>query len=172
MLNKRTRKAKPPARKKARKGTQPGTLRGTVACTDVEPPASPPVAAAGGQPDNSDEPYLVTTYADGHAGAIYGQYPPLVNASRGPSEWQTFDIFFVAPRFEGQRLVSPAYATVVHNGVLIHLHREIQGPTGHKIVASYDEPHGPTGPVVLQDHGDLVRYRNIWVRPIEPQGDA
>jgi hypothetical protein len=112
------------------------------------------------------------TYADGHAGAIYGQYPPLVNASRGPSEWQTFDIFFIAARFEGQRLVSPAYATVVHNGVLIHLHREIQGPTGHKIVASYDEPHGPTGPVVLQDHGDLVRYRNIWVRPIELHGDA
>ena len=72
-----------------------------------------------------------------------------------------------APRFDGEALVSPAYITVVHNGVLVHLHREIQGPTGHKIVASYDVPHGPVGPIMLQDHGDRVRFRNIWVRPIE-----
>ena len=112
------------------------------------------------------------TYADGHNGAIYGQYPPLVNACRGPGEWQTYDIFFVAPRFEGEQLVSPAYVTVIQNGVLIHLHQEIQGPTGHKRVASYDSPHGPTGPIMLQDHGDLVRFRNIWVRPIEDYDQA
>lgn len=107
------------------------------------------------------------TYADGHAAAIYGQYPPLVNACRRPGEWQTYDIFFIAPRFDAEALVSPAYITVVHNGVLVHLHRAIQGPTGHRTVASYDVPHGPVGPLMLQDHGDLVRFRNIWVRPIE-----
>ena len=112
------------------------------------------------------------TYADGHAGAIYGQYPPMVNASRGPGEWQMYDIFFVAPRYDGGNLLSPAYVTVVHNGVLIHHHQEMQGPTGHKTVASYDTPHGPKGPIMLQDHGDLVRFRNIWVRPIEGYDQA
>jgi hypothetical protein len=110
--------------------------------------------------------YDNVTYADGHAAAIYGQYAPMANACRKPGEWQTFDIFFVAPRFEGTALVSPAYATVVHNGILVHHHQAIQGPTGHKIVANYDTPHAPQGPIMLQDHGDLVRFRNIWVRPI------
>ena len=110
--------------------------------------------------------YDNVTYADGHTGAIYGQYAPLVNASRPPGVWQSYDILFIAPRFEGDELVSPAYATVLHNGVVIHYHQAIQGPTGHKIVASYDEPHPPTGPISLQDHGDLVRFRNIWVRSI------
>ena len=110
--------------------------------------------------------YDNVTYADGHTGAIYGQYPPLVNATRAPGEWQIYDIFFIAPRFDGDKLVSPAYVTVIHNGVLLHLHQAIQGPTGHKVLANYDEPHAPTGPILLQDHGDLVRFRNIWVRPI------
>jgi hypothetical protein len=110
--------------------------------------------------------YDNVTYADGHTGAIYGQYPPLVNAARKPGEWQTYDIFFLAPRFDGATLVSPAYATVIFNGVLIHHHQELMGPTGHKILASYTEPHDPKGPIMLQDHGDLVRFRNIWVRPI------
>ena len=74
--------------------------------------------------------------------------------------------------FDGGALVSPAYVTVIHNGVLLHHHQPIQGPTGHKIVASYAEPHGPVGPIMLQDHGDLVRFRNIWVRPIEGYDQA
>lgn len=106
------------------------------------------------------------TYADGHTAAIYGQYPPLVNSSRAPGEWQTYDIFFVAPRFEGEKLVSPAYVTVIHNGVLVHHHQAIQGPTLHKALASYAIPHAPTGPLMLQDHNDPVRYRNIWIRPL------
>ncbi|MFC1718389.1 DUF1080 domain-containing protein [Candidatus Poribacteria bacterium] len=107
------------------------------------------------------------TYPDGNTAAIYGQYPPLVNACRKPGEWQTYDIFFEVPRFEGGKLVSPAYVTVVHNGVLVHHRQAIMGPTGHKNVSSYDNPLPSEGPLRLQDHGDLVRYRNIWVRPLK-----
>ena len=110
--------------------------------------------------------YENRTYADGITAAIYAQYPPLVNACRNPGKWQTYDIFFVTPRFEGQKLLSPAYITVVHNGVLVHHYQEAMGPTGHKNVASYDTPHGPEGPLMLQDHRNPVRYRNIWIRPI------
>ncbi|OGG56900.1 MAG: hypothetical protein A3F84_10870 [Candidatus Handelsmanbacteria bacterium RIFCSPLOWO2_12_FULL_64_10] len=106
------------------------------------------------------------TYADGITAAIYGQFPPLVNACRRPGEWQTYDVFFLAPRFDGQRLVRPAYMTIVHNGVLVHLHRTLMGATGHKNVLGYT-PHDLWGPLMLQDHGNPVRYRNIWIRPIE-----
>jgi len=110
--------------------------------------------------------YNNITYADGTTAAIYGQCPPLVNACRKPSEWQTYDIFFVAPRFEEEKLVSPAYVTLVHNGVLVHHHQELLGPTGHKILPSY-MPHPPRGPIRLQDHGNPVRYRNIWIRELK-----
>ena len=110
--------------------------------------------------------YNNITYADGTTAAIYGQYPPLVNACRMPGEWQTYDIFFVTPRFEGDKLTSPAYVTIIHNGVLVHHHQELMGPTGHKILPAY-KPHPPKGPVKLQDHGDPVRYRNIWIRELK-----
>jgi hypothetical protein len=108
--------------------------------------------------------YNNPTYADGTTGAIYGQYPPLVNACRMPGAWQTYDILWTAPRFEGDRLVSPAHVTVLHNGVVVQNHRELLGPTGHRNRPPW-APHGD-GPLRLQDHGDLVRYRNIWARPL------
>lgn len=105
------------------------------------------------------------TYSDGQAAAIYGQYPPLVNASRGPGEWQTYDIIFEAPQFDGETLVKPAYATVLHNGVLVHHHAEIRGRVAHKDPARY-APHDDKLPLMLQDHGNPVRFRNIWIRPL------
>ena len=110
--------------------------------------------------------YNNVSYADGQAAAIYGQYPPLVNASRKPGEWQTYDIIFEAPRFHGGRLVKPAFATVFHNGVLMHHRQELMGPMRHKVVTKY-EPHEAEGPLQLQSHGNPVRYRNIWVRRLD-----
>lgn len=104
------------------------------------------------------------TYADGTTAAIYGQYPPLANACRRPGEWQTYDIVWTAPRFDGDALASPAYVTVIHNGVVVHSHRALLGATGHRNAPPY-AAHGD-GPIRLQDHGDLVRFRNIWVRPL------
>jgi len=106
------------------------------------------------------------TYADGQAAALYGQYPPLVNASRPPSEWQSYDIVFRAPRFEGERLLEPARVTVFHDGVVVHHAREFLGATRHREVATY-EPHAAELPLALQDHGDPVRFRNIWIRRLE-----
>jgi len=106
------------------------------------------------------------TYADGHAGAIYGQYPPLVNASRRPGEWQVYDIIFTAPRFKDGKLATPAYVTVMHNGVLVHNHTAIMGPTEHRKLPNYVE-HGLKAPIRLQDHRNPVRYRNIWVRELK-----
>ncbi len=110
--------------------------------------------------------YENLTYADGQAGALYGQYPPLVNAARPPGEWQSHDIVFTAPRFKDGALVSPAYVTVFHNGVLVQNHRALLGPTTHKQLAAY-KPHAAKGPIHLQDHRDPVRYRNIWIRNLE-----
>jgi hypothetical protein len=113
------------------------------------------------------------TYADGHAAAIYGQFPPLVNAARPPGQWQTYDIIFKAPRFRADHsLESPAYVTMLHNGVLVHDHRPLIGAMAYRAVGRYS-PHGPKGPILLQDHGNPVRFRNIWVReladPDQPQ---
>jgi hypothetical protein len=110
--------------------------------------------------------YQNPTYPDGQAGAIYGQYPPLVNASRKPGEWQTYDILFTAPRFEGDKLVSPAYVTAFHNGVMVQNHAEVLGPVGHRVRPPY-VAHGPKGPITLQDHSSPVRFRNIWVRELK-----
>jgi hypothetical protein len=107
------------------------------------------------------------TYADGGAAAIYGQYPPLVNASRKPGEWQTYDVIFNAPRFkEDGSLETPAYETVFHNGVLVHNHTAVIGEMAYRQVGRYQK-HEPKGPLALQDHGHPVRFRNIWVRPIK-----
>jgi hypothetical protein len=106
------------------------------------------------------------TYPDGTTAAIYGQFPPLVNACRKPGEWQTYDILWEAPRFEGDQLVRPACITVLHNGIVVHNHTELIGPTTHRQVLPY-RPQPPTGPLMLQDHGDPVRFRNIWYRPLK-----
>jgi hypothetical protein len=105
------------------------------------------------------------TYADGMTGAIYGEYPPLVNACRPPGEWQSYDVIWIAPRFDGDRLVSPPFCSVIHNGIVVQYHRELIGPTSHKVVGDW-QPHGPVGPLKLQDHGNPVRFRNIWYRPL------
>ena len=106
------------------------------------------------------------TYADGQAAALYGQFPPLVNASRKPGEWQSYDIAFKAPRFDAGKLVSPAIVTVLHNGVLVHNAQAFWGPTQHRRIDPY-QPSNATGPIRLQDHGNPVRYRNIWLREIK-----
>lgn len=103
------------------------------------------------------------TYADGQAGAIYGWWPPLVNPTRKPGEWQAYDIIFQAPRFDGGKLSKPAYVTVMLNGVVLHHHQEIGGPMAHRVVRPY-EAHPAEEPLSLQDHDTKVRYRNIWVR--------
>ena len=91
--------------------------------------------------------------------------PPLVNACRAPGEWQSYDIIFEAPVFDGEKLKKPAYVTVIHNGVMVHNHQEITGTTEHKKVGKYT-PHPAKGPIKLQDHGNPIRYRNIWIRPL------
>ena len=108
--------------------------------------------------------YESKTYFDGQCGAIYKQQPPTVNACRGPGEWQTYDIIFKAPRFnEDGSVKSKAYVTVLHNGVLIHNHLELQGGTFWHEPAHY-EPHPEKLPLRIQHHKNPVRYRNIWIR--------
>lgn len=105
------------------------------------------------------------TYPDGSAGALYKQSPPLVNVSRKPGEWQSFDIVFTAPRFKDGKLARPGYVTVFHNGVLIQNHTEIEGTTAWDAAPKY-EPHPAKQPLQLQNHGNPVRYRNIWIREL------
>ena len=108
--------------------------------------------------------YNNKTYADGQASAVYGQYPPLVNASRAPGRWQTYDIIWHGPRFDANgKLTRPAQVTVLHNGVLTQDHVELSGPTGHHVRPPYT-PGPDKLPLALQDHNHPVRYRNIWIR--------
>src|SRR5579859_7877349 len=107
------------------------------------------------------------TYADGQASAIYGQYPPQVNAARPPGEWQWYDIVFHGPRFDSSgKLLRPARFTVLHNGVLVQDNVELTGPTAN----GRRPPYKPTPeklPLALQDHGNPVRFRNVWIRELK-----
>ncbi|MAG13372.1 MAG: hypothetical protein CMN78_02220 [Spirochaetales bacterium] len=109
--------------------------------------------------------YENPTYADGSVGAIYGQYPPMANAIRKPGEWNSYDIVWEAPEFDGETVKKPAYVTVFLNGVLLHHRKKLLGKTGHKTLAGY-AAHDGVGPLELQDHGDPVRFRNIWIREL------
>ena len=108
------------------------------------------------------------TYPDGQCVALYGRAVPLVNACRKPGEWQSYDIIFHRPIFKGKKVVRKPTFTVLHNGVLVHDHVVLQGGTGwegpHAI--SDFKPHDDKGPISLQDHGNPVRYRNIWIREL------
>jgi hypothetical protein len=109
--------------------------------------------------------YENRTYSNGQAGSVYKQHIPLVNASRPPGTWQSYDIIFMAPRFNADgSLATKATVTVLHNGVLIQNHVEIQGTTEY-IGEPHYEAHGPA-PLMLQDHSNPVSYRNIWIREL------
>ena len=110
--------------------------------------------------------YKNPTYFDGQAGAIYKQTPPMVNAMRKPGEWNIYDVMFTAPRFTDDGSVkSPAYVTLIHNGVLLLNHFELQGATAWDSPPSYKKHPGKL-PIHIQFHGNPVRFRNIWVREI------
>ncbi|WEK38079.1 MAG: DUF1080 domain-containing protein [Candidatus Pseudobacter hemicellulosilyticus] len=110
--------------------------------------------------------YNNKTYSNGQAGSIYKQLPPLVNACRPPGEWQTYDVIFTAPRFYADGSVqSQARITVLHNGVLVQNNATIWGATQYIGISNY-EKHADKMPLILQDHGDAVSYRNIWIRPL------
>jgi len=108
------------------------------------------------------------TYFDGQAASIYKQTPPMVNAMKKPGEWNTYDIIFTTPRRDKDgKVTTPAYVTVIHNGIVVQNHFEIQGSTFWHRPAEY-ENHGDLGPISLQHHNNPVRFRNIWVREISP----
>ncbi len=109
--------------------------------------------------------YESVTYSNGQAGSIYKQSIPLVNACRKPGEWQTYDVIYTAPRFsDNGRIIVPAYITVIQNGILVQNHTQILGPTEYKGLPVY-QPHGKAS-IKLQDHGNPVSYRNIWLREL------
>ena len=118
--------------------------------------------------------YQAKTYADGQAGAIYGQQPPLVNASKAPGEWQSYDILFESPRWDDKgEMTKKATITVLHNGVVVQNHYELIGGTDgvnntvpYKARSKYPPPHAPEVFIALQDHSNPVRYRNIWIRSL------
>ena len=114
--------------------------------------------------------YQNQTYADGQAGALYGRSKPLVNASRKPGEWQSYDIIFHRPLFDKNgKVTRRATFTVLHNGVLIQDHTVLSGGTGWRgpHAASDYKAHPDKMPISMQDHGNPVRFRNIWIRPLK-----
>jgi hypothetical protein len=107
------------------------------------------------------------TYRNGQAGSFYKQHPPLVNVCKGPGVWQVYDVIYTAPRFNTNgTYFTPPYVTVLHNGVLVQNHVALRGPTEYIGIPEYfEKPHG-AGPIILQDHGNPVSYRNIWIREL------
>lgn len=111
--------------------------------------------------------YNNKTYPEGSCASVYNQRPPMVNASRKPGEWQSYDIIFTAPRFDGEgKLQKPAFVTVLHNGIVVQNHTEIQGSTFYNQQTTYNR-HAEKLPLVLMYHGNPVRFRNVWVREIQ-----
>ena len=109
--------------------------------------------------------YNNRTYSNGQAGSIYKQSMPLVNASRKPGEWQTYDVIYTSPKFNKDGMIThPAYITVMHNGVVVQNHTPIYGTTPDLGKPQY-EVHGK-GPIKLQDHNNTTSFRNIWIREI------
>ena len=110
------------------------------------------------------------TYVNGQASSIYKQAAPLVNASKKPGEWQSYDVFWTAPKFNtDSTLKSPAYLTVIHNGIIVQNHTELKGKTVYIGQPNYKAAHGPS-PIKLQDHGDPsepISFRNIWIREVK-----
>jgi hypothetical protein len=102
---------------------------------------------------------------DGQAAAVYAQTPPLVNACRKPGEWQTYDILFTAPKFDGEKQIASPRITMLHNGVLVHLNQEIYGETGHRVLPGHRNRKN-TGPLILAGHDCPVRFRKIWLRKL------
>jgi hypothetical protein len=107
--------------------------------------------------------YNEKIYPDGQCASIYGQTPPRVNVTRAPGQWQSFDIIFTAPKFEGEKLAAPPRATVLHNGVLVHNNEQIYGELSHRGLPEFKKKTSK-GPLVLGGHGCPVRFRNIWLR--------
>jgi hypothetical protein len=114
--------------------------------------------------DNYNNP----TYADGFAASVYGVNPPLANALRPPGQFQVYDIVFRRPIYKDGKQLDPGYVTVFENGVLVEDHTRLEGGTGH-MARSKPGPFPEAGPLKLQDHGNPVRYRNIWYRPLPPR---
>ncbi|MBC7981176.1 MAG: DUF1080 domain-containing protein [Armatimonadetes bacterium] len=106
------------------------------------------------------------TYPDGQAGSLYGQLPPLVNATSPQGEWNSYDVAFEPPVYKDGKVETPAKITIIHNGVVVQHGESYLGPTAHKSLASYPASHPETAPLSLQFHGDPVEYRNFWVRPL------
>lgn len=116
--------------------------------------------------DSFNQPGSTKLYPDGQAASVYAQTPPLVNATRKPGQWQTYDIIWTAPVYKDQKMLQPARVTMLHNGVLVHLNQEVFGTTPHRGQAKYPDQR-TRGPISLMGHNNPVKFRNIWVRKVE-----